>query len=159
MSDREPMTQAGYEALKEELKRLKAVERPAISKAIEEARAHGDLKENAEYHAAKEKQSFNEGRIAEIDSRLATAEVIDPSSLSGEKVVFGATVTVIDTESDEEMTYQIVGKDESDVKNNKIAFTAPIARGLIGKPVGDFVTVNLPRKGSRELEIVKLEFK
>jgi transcription elongation factor GreA len=157
MSDREPMTTTGYERLKEELRRLKTVERPAVTAAIEEARAHGDLSENAEYSAAKEKQSFIEGRIKEIESKLALAEVIDPKTLSGTKVVFGATVTVLDLESDEQSTYQIVGLDEADLKARKISVTAPMARGLIGKKVGDTVTVRLP-KGEKEYEIVGVQF-
>lgn len=158
MSDREPMTRRGYDALKAELKQLKTVERPEISKAIEIAREHGDLSENAEYHAAKEKQSFIEGRIAEIDSKLATAEIIDPDKLSGDRVVFGATVTVLDLDTDEEVTYQIVGTDEVDAKIGRISYTAPVARSMIGKSVGDEVTVRLPRKGERTLEIVGVEF-
>lgn len=158
MSDREPMTRRGYDLLKEELKHLRSVERPAITAAIEEARAHGDLSENAEYHAAKEKQSFIEGRIAEIDSKLALAEIIDPATLSGEKVVFAATVTVMDTDSEEEARYQIVGTDEVDAKAGLISYTAPVARALIGKSVGDTVTVRLPRKGEKEYEIVRVEF-
>ncbi|MEQ8275154.1 MAG: transcription elongation factor GreA [Deltaproteobacteria bacterium] len=158
MSDREPMTRRGYDLLKDELKHLRSVERPATTAAIEEARAHGDLSENAEYHAAKEKQSFIEGRIAEIDSKLALAEIIDPTKLSGDKVVFGATVTVMDTDSEEEARYQIVGTDEVDAKNGLISYTAPVARSLIGKSVGDAVTVRLPRKGEKEYEIVRVEF-
>lgn len=158
MSDREPMTRRGYDALKVELKNLRSVERPAITAAIEEARAHGDLSENAEYHAAKEKQSFIEGRIAEIDSRLALAEIIDPEKLSGDKVVFAATVTLLDCDADEEVTYQIVGTDEVDAKAGRISYTAPVARALIGKSVGDTATVRLPRKGEKEYEIVRVEF-
>ena len=158
MSDREPMTITGYQRLKDELKDLKSVQRPAISAAIEEARAHGDLKENAEYHAAKEKQSFIEGRIKEVESKLALAEVIDPTSLSGDKVVFGATVTVVDGETGEPARYQIVGLDEADLKEGKISLTAPIARALIGKRVGDVVEVKLPKRGNKELEVEKVEF-
>ncbi len=157
MSDREPMTTYGYQMLKDELKDLKSVQRPAISAAIEEARAHGDLSENAEYHAAKEKQAFIEGRIKEVESRLALAEVIDPSKLSGAKVVFGATVTVEDIDGNP-LTYQIVGQDEADIKKRKVSLTAPIARALIGKSEGDVVEVRLPKQGTRELEIVKVEF-
>lgn len=158
MSDREPMTVTGYARLKDELKDLKSVQRPAISAAIEEARAHGDLKENAEYHAAKEKQAFIEGRIKEVESKLALAEVIDPSTLTGDKVVFGATVTVVDGESGETSRYQIVGLDEADLKEGKISLTAPIARALMGKRVGDVVEVKLPKRGNKELEVEKVEF-
>ena len=157
MSDREPMTTTGYQTLKAELKDLKTVQRPEISAAIEEARAHGDLSENAEYHAAKEKQGFIEGRIKEVESRLALAEVIDPSTLSGKKVVFGATVTVLD-EDGNESTYQIVGRDEADTKLGKISLTAPIARAMIGKTEGDVVEVKLPKQGTKEIEIAKVEF-
>jgi len=158
MSDREPMTTKGYQKLKEELKDLKAVQRPQVSKEIEEARAHGDLSENAEYHAAKEKQSFIEGRIKEIDSKLALADVIDPTSLGGEKVVFGATVTIMDLDSEEESRYQIVGVDEAEIKEGKISLTAPIARALIGRSVGDEVKLRLPKKGEKEFEILEVEF-
>ena len=152
------MTVTGYARLKDELKDLKSVQRPAISAAIEEARAHGDLKENAEYHAAKEKQAFIEGRIKEVESKLALAEVIDPSTLTGDKVVFGATVTVVDGESGETSRYQIVGLDEADLKEGKISLTAPIARALMGKRVGDIVEVKLPKRGNKELEVEKVEF-
>lgn len=158
MSDREPMTTTGYQKLKEELKDLKTVQRPKVSKEIEEARAHGDLSENAEYHAAKEKQSFIEGRIKEIDSRLALADVIDPTSLGGEKVVFGATVTIMDLDSEEESRYQIVGVDEAEIKEGKISLTAPIARALIGRSVGDEVKLRLPKKGEKAFEILEVEF-
>ena len=155
--DKSPMTAKGYEALKEELKRLKTVERPAIIRAIEEARAHGDLSENAEYHAAKEKQGFNEGRIAELESKLGSAEIIDPKTLSGERVVFGATVKLLNLETDEEVTYQIVGPDEADVSAGKISMTSPVARGLLGKSVGDDVAVRTPKGGS-EYEILAVDF-
>ncbi len=151
------MTQRGYAALKEELKRLKTVDRPNISAAIEEARAHGDLSENAEYHAAKEKQGFIEGRLKEVESKLALAEVIEPTSLSGDKVVFGATVTVLDLEEDSESTFQIVGTDEADVKKGRISHTSPRARAMIGKRESDMFTVRLP-KGEKEYEILKVEF-
>lgn len=157
MADREPMTTTGYQALKDELKDLKTVQRPRVSQEIETARAHGDLKENAEYHAAKEKQAFIEGRIKEVESRLALAEVIDPTTLKGDKVVFGATVTVEDIEGLAK-TYQIVGLDEADFKKGKISFTAPIARALIGKSEGDIAEVRLPKQGKKELEIVKVAF-
>jgi transcription elongation factor GreA len=158
MADREPMTVTGYQAMKEELRRLKTVDRLEISKAIEVARAHGDLSENAEYHAAREKQSFIEGRIKEIDSKLALAEVIDPTALSGNKVVFGATVKLLDCESDDEVTYQIVGHDEADLTAGKISVKAPIARALIGNRVGDIVTVRSP-KSEKEYEILGVEFR
>jgi transcription elongation factor GreA len=159
MTEREPMTPTGYEALKDELKRLKTLERPQVSKEIEEARAHGDLSENAEYHAAREKQSFIEGRIQEIESKLALAEVIDPASLSGDRVVFGATVTLLDLDSDEETTYKIVGHDEADVKAKKISVRAPLARACLGKHEGDEITLKRPKSGGdRVYELVKVEF-
>ena len=158
MSDRIPMTVAGYQALKDELKKLKSVDRIEISKAIEIARGHGDLSENADYQYAKEKQSFIEGRIQELESKLALADVIDPATLSGEKVVFGATVTLSDMETEQEVRYQIVGVDEADLKQNKISVTSPIARALIGKTVGDDVTVKTPKGGEKEYEIVGVEF-
>jgi transcription elongation factor GreA len=155
VADRVPMTLRGYEKLKEELKQLKTVERIAISKEIETARAHGDISENAEFHAAKEKQSFIEGRILELESKLALADVIDPSKLSGKKVVFGATVKLSD-EDGEEKVYQIVGLDEADLKAGKISVTSPIARALIGKSVGDEATVPGPK--SKSYEIVEIRF-
>ncbi|MEW6777832.1 MAG: transcription elongation factor GreA [Bdellovibrionota bacterium] len=158
MSDKFPMTVRGYEALQVELKRLKSVERPNIIKAIAEARAHGDLSENAEYHAAKEKQGFIEGRINELEDKLSRAQVIDPTTLSGKKVVFGATVQLLDTENDAKVSYQIVGADEADASNGKISVTAPIARALMGRSVDDLVTVRTP-KGEREYEIIRVEFK
>lgn len=155
--DKSPMTLKGHEALKEELKRLKTIERPAIIQAIEEARAHGDLSENAEYHAAKEKQGFNEGRIADLEGKLASAEVIDPTKLSGERVVFGATVKLLNLDTDEEVTYQIVGPDEADVSKGMISMTSPVARGLLGKSEGDDVNIRTP-KGASEYEILKVQF-
>ena len=149
------MTLAGYDKLKEELRHLKTVERVETSRAIEVARAHGDLRENAEYHAAKERQSFIEGRIQEIDSRLALAEVIDPKKLGGDKVVFGATVSLSD-DAGEEKVYQIVGLDEADLKQGKISVTAPIARAMIGKRVGDVVTVPGPKP--KEYEVTEVRF-
>lgn len=157
MADREPMTKKGYQAMKDELKDLKSVQRPQVSEEIETARAHGDLKENSEYHAAKEKQSFIEGRIKEVASRLSLAEVIDPSKLSGDKVLFGATVTVEDIEG-KASTYQIVGRDEADLKKMKVSMSAPIARALIGKSVGDVAQVRLPKTGLKELEIISVSF-
>ena len=152
------MTVLGQKMLREELKHLKTVVRPATSKEIEVARAHGDLSENAEYHAAKEKQSFVEGRIKEIESKLSLAEVIDTSKLSGERVVFGATVTLIDAETEVESTYQIVGVDEADLKAQKISVTSPMSRGMIGKSVGDEVEVKSPKGGSRFYEVVSVSF-
>lgn len=150
------MTVNGYEKLKEELKQLKSFDRVETSKAIEVARAHGDLRENAEYHAAKERQGFIEGRIQEIESRLAMAEIIDPSKLKGAKVMFGATVTFADADSGEEKTLQIVGLDEADLKASKISVTSPIARALIGKTVGDQVHVAGPKP--KDYEIVEVRF-
>ncbi|MBI4509972.1 MAG: transcription elongation factor GreA [Deltaproteobacteria bacterium] len=157
MPDKVPMTPRGQQRLKEELKRLKEIERPAVIKAIEEARGHGDLSENAEYDAAKERQSFIEGRIRDIESKLALANVIDPAKLTGDKVVFGATVTISDSESGEEQTYMIVGEDEADIKNGRISITAPVARALIGREVGDLVKVKTP-KGIREMEVARVRF-
>ncbi|MBI4817509.1 MAG: transcription elongation factor GreA [Deltaproteobacteria bacterium] len=157
MADRFPMTLTGVQKLRDELLRLKTVERPEATRAIEEARAHGDLSENAEYHAARERQSFLEGRIKEVESKLSLAEVIDPSKLSGDRVVFGATVTVRDTESDDEKTYQIVGVDEADLKSGKISVTSPIARGMIGKRLGDEVIIRSPG-GEKVYELLQVQF-
>lgn len=148
-----PMTVEGAESLREELQHRKSVLRPEITQAIAEAREHGDLKENAEYHAAREQQGFNEGRIQEIEGKLADAQVIDVSKLpKSDKVIFGVTVSLIDTESDESITYKIVGEDEADLKAGKISVMSPIARALIGKQVGDVVNVDTPG-GDREYEI------
>jgi len=155
--DKIPMTPRGLAMLKEELKRRKEVERPKIVKAIEEARAHGDLSENAEYSAAKEAQSFNEGRVKELEGTIALANVIDPSKLSGGKVVFGATVELTDGDSGEEVVYTIVGEHEADIKQGRISVTAPVARALIGREAGDTVTVRTP-KGTREYEIKEVKF-
>ena len=155
--DKVPMTAGGYTRLEEELKHLKSVERPAIIKAIAEAREHGDLSENAEYHAARERQSFIEGRVLELEDRLSRAEVIDVSRLSGDAVKFGATVKLADEETDVESTYQIVGQDESDIKAGRLSITAPLARGLIGKAVGDTVEITTPN-GSKSYEIVSIQF-
>lgn len=155
--DKYPMTASGLAKLEEEIKTLKHDERPAIIKAIEEARAHGDLSENAEYHAAKERQSFIEGRILEVEDLIARAEVIDPSQLSGDTVLFGATVVVADEDTDEEMTYRIVGSHEGDIGKGLLSVTAPLARALIGKTIGDSVEVKTP-KGEKFYEIVKVEF-
>lgn len=152
------MTMQGAEALREELHQLKSVERPRIIKAIAEAREHGDLRENAEYHAAKEQQSFVEGRIAEIERKLSNAEVIDVTTLNaGGKVIFGATVDLLSLETDEAVTYQIVGDDEADIKQAKISISSPIARALIGKEAGDVATVNAPG-GEKEYEIVEIRY-
>jgi len=153
-----PMTADGYSRLEEELKHLKAVERPAVIRAIAEAREHGDLSENAEYHAARERQSFIEGRLAELEDKIARAEVIDVTKLSGKQVKFGATVTLIDEDTEEKITYQIVGEDEADVKARRLSVTSPLARALIGKYVNDSVEVSTPG-GSKSYEIVKVAFK
>ncbi|MBX3478629.1 MAG: transcription elongation factor GreA [Brevundimonas sp.] len=153
-----PMTAEGYRALDDQLKQLKSVERPAVIAAISEARAHGDLSENAEYHAAKERQGWIEGQIAEIEDKISRAQVIDVSKLSGDQVKFGATVTVIDEDTDEESRYQIVGEHEADVKAGRISVASPIARALISKAVGDTVEVNTPG-GVKAYEIAKVEWK
>ena len=157
MSQRVPMTPGGLVRLKQELKRLKNVERPKIVKEIAEARSHGDLSENAEYHAAKEKQSHVEGRITQVEHWIATAEVIDVSKLSGDRVVFGATVHLTDSQSGDEVIYRIVGELEADLKQGRISVTSPIARALIGKSEGDVVKVRAPG-GEREYEIDVIEF-
>lgn len=155
--ERFPITAEGFKRMEAELKQLKSVERPEIIKAIAEARAHGDLSENAEYSAAKEKQSFIEGRIQDLEARVSRAEVIDVSALSGDKVMFGATVVLIDEETEEEVTYQIVGDYESDIKIGKLALNAPIARAIIGKSIGDQIEVHTP-KGEKFYEIAKVAF-
>lgn len=152
-----PMTVQGHAALQEELKRRQSEDRPRIVDAISEARAHGDLSENAEYHAAKEQQSLNEGRIAELEGVLARADVIDVSKMSGDTVKFGATLTLIDEDTDEEKHYQIVGDQEADVASGKISLSSPIARALIGKEEGDSVEVAAPG-GARSYEIVKIQY-
>jgi len=157
MADRFPMTPRGQQILKEELKRLREVERPKNVLDIEEARAHGDLRENAEYHAAKERQSFIEGRSREIESILAQAEVIDPTKLSGSRVVFGATVKLTDTDTAEDVTYRIVGDYEADIKASRIAISAPLARAMIGKEQGDTITMKTG-KGTREYQITEVRF-
>ena len=151
------MTPLGYESLKTELKQLTSKDRPAVINAISTAREHGDLKENAEYHAAKEQQGFIEGRIQELNEKLALANVIDITKLSGEKVLFGATVSFVDVDTDEESNYQIVGADESDLQKNKISVSSPIARALIGKSVGDTLSIPIP-KGKIEIEILEVVF-
>lgn len=156
--DKVPMTAAGYAALADEVKRLKTVERPRIIKAIAEAREHGDLSENAEYHAAKEQQSLNEAKVADLEDKLSRADVIDVSKLSGDTVKFGATVKIVDEDTDEELSYQIVGDIEADVKQGRIAISSPIARALIGKRVGDSVEVVTP-KGGKAYEILEVVFR
>ena len=152
-----PMTEGSYQKLDEEIKLLKGPERQRIIKAIAEAREHGDLSENAEYHAAKEQQSHNEGRILELEDMLNRAEIIDISSLSGDSVKFGATVSLVDEDTDEEMTYQIVGDYEANVEEGRISISSPIARGLIGKETGDSVEVRTPA-GSKFYEILDVKF-
>ncbi len=151
------MTAEGFQALDEELKRLKTVERPQVIGQIAEARSHGDLSENAEYHAAKDRQGWIEGRIAEIEDRLARAQVIDVTKLSGSQVKFGATVTVVDEDTEEEGRYQIVGEHEADVKSGRISLASPLSRAMIGKEVGDVVEVNTPG-GVKAYEILKIEW-
>uniref|UniRef100_A0A0A8KWX9 Transcription elongation factor GreA n=1 Tax=wastewater metagenome TaxID=527639 RepID=A0A0A8KWX9_9ZZZZ len=155
--ERSPMTESGYKALQAEVQRLKGIERPRIVKAIEEARAHGDLSENAEYHAAKEEQGLLEARIRQMEGRLAMAQVIDVSKLSGDKVVFGATVVIADADSDEERVVTIVGEDEANADDGKISFQSPLARALIGKKVDDFAKVRLPQ-GEKEYEVREVRF-
>lgn len=153
-----PMTVEGANALREELDRLKKVDRPRIVQAIAEAREHGDLKENAEYHAAREQQGFCEGRIQEIEGKLASAQVIDVTQLpKGDKVIFGTTVVIVNVDTDESVTYKIVGDDEANVKANKISINSPIARGLIGKEVGDIAVIRTPG-GEVEYEIDEVQF-
>ncbi len=156
--ERVPMTADGLTALEDELKRLKLTERPAVIKAIEVAREHGDLSENAEYHAARERQSFIEGRLAELEDVISRADVIDPKTLTGDVVRFGATVLVADEDTDEESTFQIVGTHEADVDRGKLSSTSPLARGLIGKSAGDSAEVTAPG-GSKSYEIVKVKYK
>ena len=157
MSDNVPMTATGLTRLEEELKHLKSAARPEAIRAIAQAREHGDLSENAEYHAARERQSFIEGRVLELEDKIARSVVIDVSSLSGDSVKFGAKVTVVDEDTDEKLTYQLVGEMEADVKQGRLAITAPLARALIGKQVGDSVDVSTP-KGEKVYEILKIKF-
>ncbi|AEI36577.1 MULTISPECIES: transcription elongation factor GreA [Francisella] len=158
-NDRVPMTPVGEEALRAELNRLKKTERPAIIEAIAEARDHGDLKENAEYHAARERQGIIEGRIKDIESKLSNAQVIDVTKLQANgMVIFGATVTIMNIDTEEETTYQIVGEDEADIDNHKISVIAPLARALIKKEEGDEVTLDTP-KGKVTYEILEVEYK
>lgn len=152
------MTAGGFEALEEELKRLKTIERPSIIKAIEAAREHGDLSENAEYHAARERQSFTEGRLAELEDVISRADVIDPKSISGKVIRFGATVRLADEDTDEKSTYQIVGTHESDIAKGKLSITSPLARALIGKTAGDSAEVTTPG-GGKSYEIMRVQFK
>lgn len=151
------MTERGYGMLQEEMKRLRTVERPAVINALEEARTHGDLSENAEYHAAKERQAFIEGRLMELEDKVSRAQVIDPRSLSGDTVRFGATVTLADEDTDEESTYQIVGEDEGDIGNGLLSLTSPLARAMIGRETGDSIEVTAPG-GSRAYEIMKVKY-
>jgi len=158
MADKVPMTLLGFERLEEELKHLKGSERSAVIKAIAEAREHGDLSENAEYHAARERQSFIEGRIQELEHKISHAEVIDASKLDGKAVKFGATITLIDDDSGEKITYQIVGEDEANIKAGLLSITSPLARALIGKQVKDSVEVSTP-KGTKSYEVTKIAFR
>jgi transcription elongation factor GreA len=151
------MTVEGKRLLEEELRRLKTVDRPAVIKAIEVARGHGDLSENADYSAAKERQGFIEGRIQDLNGKLATAQVIDPTTIKSDKIVFGATVVVSDQDAGKEITYKIVGIDEADIKANKISIGSPMARALIGKKAGDEVTVNAP-KGAVHYDIIDVRY-
>ncbi len=151
------MTPEGYRRMEEELRRLKTVERPAVVRAIAQAREHGDLSENAEYHAARDRQSFIEGRMAELEDKVSRAEVIDPAQISGDKVMFSARVTVVDEETDEEACYRIVGQDESDVAQGRLSIASPLARAMIGKSVGDQIEVDAPG-GARYYEIVKIDY-
>ena len=152
-----PFTAAGFAKAEAELKQRKSIDRPAIIEAIAEARAHGDLSENAEYAAAKEKQSFNEGRIKELEAVISRADIIDVAALSGNNVKFGATVKLVDEDTEEEATYQIVGEYEADIKLNQVSITAPLARALIGKKIGDSVEVKTP-KGTKSYEILSVKF-
>ncbi|MDQ2802542.1 MAG: transcription elongation factor GreA [Pseudomonadota bacterium] len=152
-----PMTAPGLQRLEEELRHLKSAERPSIIRAIAEARTHGDLSENAEYHAARERQSFIEGRIAELEEIVSSAEVIDPSSLSGDQVKFGARVRLVDEETEKEASYQIVGMHEADVKSGLLSVSSPLAKALIGKKIGDTVSVPAPA-GDRSYEILDVRF-
>ncbi|WP_032112717.1 transcription elongation factor GreA [Candidatus Paracaedibacter symbiosus] len=157
MDKKIPMTQRGCDRLQEELKHLKQVERHAVIKAIADARVHGDLSENAEYHAAKERQGFIEGRILELEDKVSRAEIIDVAKLSGSHIKFGATITLIDEDTEENHTYQIVGGDEADIRQGLLSITSPLARALIGKSVDDTVEVTTPG-GSKAYSIIKVEF-
>ena len=153
-----PLTVAGFKQLEAELKNLKTVDRPNVIEAIASAREHGDLKENAEYHAARERQSFIEGRIQELEGTISLAEVIDPAKMSGEVIRFGATVKIVDDENDEECVYQIVGEQESNFEKGKLALTAPLSRALIGKTIGDVIEVKTP-KGPKGYEVLEVIYK
>tara|TARA_B100001121_G_C18553650_1_gene556782 strand:- start:197 stop:670 length:474 start_codon:yes stop_codon:yes gene_type:complete len=155
--ERFPITNNGFEKLELELKNLKTIERPSVIKSIAEAREHGDLSENAEYHAAKEKQSFIEGRIADLENKISRAEVIKTEKLSSDKIIFGATVTIADIENKKKIVYQIVGTEEAEVENGKISISSPLAKALLGKKIDDTVEVYSPG-GSKEYEIEKIEF-
>ena len=157
--DNIPMTKDGYHRLESELKRLKSQERPDIIKAIAAAREHGDLSENAEYHAARERQAFIEGRVAELEDVMRRAQIIDVSKLSGKEVKFGATVKVADEDTDEEKVYQIVGEHEADITQGRLSVTSPLARALIGKRTGDSVEVTTPNGGAKAYEIISVRFK
>lgn len=157
MDKKIPMTRKGFDRLDEELRHLKAVERPSIIKAIADAREHGDLSENAEYHAARERQGFIEGRISELEDKVSRAEIIDPAKISGDEIKFGASVTLHDEDTDEVVVYQIVGSDESDIKNGLLSITAPLARALISKKVKDAIEVTTP-SGSKAYTVKKVEF-
>jgi transcription elongation factor GreA len=158
MNDKVPMTKLGFERLDEELHKLKGTERPAIIKAIAEAREHGDLSENAEYHAARERQSFIEGRIQELEDKISRADVIDVATMDGKFVKFGAMVTLLDDDSEEKVNYQIVGEDEADIKAGLLSITSPLARALIGKTIKDVVEVSTP-KGGKSYEIVRVAYR
>ncbi len=158
MEKKIPMTEKSYLQLQEELRHLKQIERPAVIRAIADAREHGDLSENAEYHAAKDRQGFIEGRIAELEGKISLADVIDVSKLSGTHIKFGATITLIDEDTAENHMYQIVGGDEADIRKGKLSITSPLARALIGKTVGDMVEVTAP-SGGRAYTVLKVEFK
>jgi transcription elongation factor GreA len=153
-----PMTAGGLQKLQEELKHLKNVERHAVIKAISEAREHGDLSENAEYHSARERQGFIEGRIKELEDKIARAEVIDVSQLSGKDIKFGARVTLVDDDTEERMTYQIVGVDEADIKKGLLSINSPLARALIGKAMGDTCDITTPGKGHKSYEIIEVVY-
>jgi transcription elongation factor GreA len=157
MEKKIPMTQQGYNKLEDELRHLKSVERPTVIKAIADAREHGDLSENAEYHAARERQGFIEGRISELEDKTSRADIIDPSKISGDQVKFGATVTLLDEDTGETVTYQVVGSDESDIKQGFLSITSPLARAIIGKSVSDSIEVITPN-GSKAYSIKKIEF-